>query len=364
MSLIAPVGVEALWYLRRTMALRLFILSVVLTAGLWTCPAQVQAASLYTGEVPVDQDESADRNALRALDQVLTRLTGIADRSLVEELGLDRSILRLLVSSEQRVRRSRVGPDGAPLADELRLRIDFDPAGVDALLARHDLPRLGRERPSILLWLAVEEETGIELQGGAYLEQEISEHARRLGLDVVRPLGDLIDLASIDVFDIRGGFLDSAEASARRYGTQVIAMLDLRSSDTGWAARWLWRLEGRDAGLQLEAEQASDLVSAGLNALLAALAERFAVVADDEHATQRRVIVRGIEGEIQYAEVLRHLRSLSSVSDVLVLAARGNELEFQLRLRASGLEDGLALGGVLEIEQRRADGSLELRLQR
>jgi len=343
---------------------RVFILSCLLFVLLSFAPVAADARSLYTGEVVIDAAETADRNALRALDEVLARLTGITDRSLVDELGLGPSVLRLLVSSEQRVRRSVLGPDDQPRADELRLRIDFDPAGVDDLLLRRDLPRLGRERPSILLWLAVEGETGVELQGSAYLEQAISEQARRLGLDVVRPLGDLIDLADIDVFDIRGGFLDSAEASARRYGTQVIAMFDLRQLDMDWAARWFWRLDERDGSLQLEVDDPSAAVAAGLESILAALVERFAVAADAEHASQRRVVIRGIEGEVQYAEVLRHLESLSAVSDVLLLGARGTELEFQLQLRSPGLEDGLAIGGVLGIEDRRPDGSLLLRLLR
>lgn len=346
------------------MALRLFILSALLLTGLWASPVQAQLAALYTGEVALDEALSADGNALRALDQVLTRLTGITDRSPVEELGLESSVLRLLVSSEQRVRRSRLGSDDQPLPDEVRLRIDFDPSGVDGLLARRGLPRLGTERPSILLWLAVQDQSGVELQGSAFLEQEISEHARRLGLDVVRPLGDLIDLADIDAADIRGGFLDSGEASARRYGAQMIAMLDLRAVDQNWAARWYWRLEGRDSGLQLELEDVSAVVAAGLERLLNTLAERFAVRAGAEHAGQRRIVVRGIEGEVQYAEVLRHLESLSAVEQALVIAARGTDVEFQLQLRSPGLEDGLAIGGVLGIEQRRADGSLELRLLR
>lgn len=346
------------------------LLIVVLTLG----SGRVWALSLYTGEAIIEPGDSGEDTALRALDEVLIRLTGQSGRSLVDELGLSGSILRQLVSSEQRVQRPRIGPDGLPQADQLRLRIDFDPVAIDELLARQDLPRLGRERPSILLWLAFEDETGVELDGGPYLEQTIAEQARRLGLDVVRPLGDLIDRADMDVFDIRGGFLGSAEPSARRYGAQLIAMLDVRQIDVdpafeadpgvNWRAQWFWRLEGRDDGLQLETGDLSAVVAVGLERMLAALAQRFAVIADAEHATQRRVVVQGIEGEAQYAEVLRHLQSLGAVADVLVLSARASEVEFQLRLRNPGLEDGLALGGVLGIEGRSPDGALLLRLSR
>ncbi|MGY6554014.1 MAG: DUF2066 domain-containing protein [Wenzhouxiangella sp.] len=323
-----------------------------------------QTAPLYTGEVPIDPALSADQNALQALEQVLTRLTGITAQSVVAELGLGPAVLRQLVSSEQRVRRALLGPEDQALPDEVRLRIDFDPAGVDALLANAGLPRLGHPRPSVLLWLAVEDASGVSLQGSAFLEQEINEQARRLGLDIIRPLGDLIDLADIDSADIRGGVLDAGESSMRRYGAQVIAMLDLRRLDADWSANWFWRLERQDSALQQESEALSGLVAVGLENILSALAERFAVRAGVEAGGQRRIVVRGIQGEVQYAEVLRHLNALSAVEHVLVTGARGNEVEFLLQLRSPGLEDGLRIGGILGIENQRADGSLELRLLR
>lgn len=346
------------------MALRLFLLSAFLWAGLSAATAQAQTTSLYTAEVPIDPALSADQIALQALDQVLTRLTGLSGQSVVNELGLGPAVLRQLVSSEQRVRRALLGRDDQALPDEVRRRIDFDPAGVDALLANAGLPRFGYPRPSVLLWLAVEDSSGVSLQGSAFLEQEISEHARRLGLDVIRPLGDLIDLADIDSSDIRGGFLGSGEASASRYGAQVIAMLDLRRLDENWLARWFWRLEMRDSGLQQESETLSSLVAVGLEHILSTLADRFAVRAGIETQGQRRIVVRGIQAEVQYAEVLRHLDSLSAVEHVLVTAARGTEVEFLLQLRSPGLEDALRIGGVLGVENQRADGSLELRLLR
>ena len=390
MSLIASAGVGRCGIFAPTMNTRVLFCFSLLCALLLFAAAPLRAASLYTGEAVIEPSERPERAALRALDEVLVRLTGLTEGGLVETLDLQPSILRQLVSSEQRIRRAWVGPDDWPQDDQLRLRIDFDPAAVDALLARHALPRLGRERPSILLWLAVEDERGVEWVGSAYVEQAISEQARRLGLDVVRPLGDLIDRFDLDVADIRGGFLDAAATSARRYGTQVIAMLDLRAiggpsswdaageplvtGDAGvgletpperiWQARWLWRLEGRDAGLVRTAADPAQAVAAGLESLLGALVERFGVVADTAHAAQGRVLVSGIETEIQYAEVLRHLQSLSAVADVLVLGARGSEFEFQLRLRSPGLEDGLGLGGVLAIDGRKPDGSLVLRLLR
>ena len=63
-----------------------------------------------------------------------------------------------------------------------------------------------------------------------------------------------MDLSEISLQDVRGGFLSSAEESARRYGTGVIAMLDLRlqepdAEEPWWTGRWRWRVGTQESGL-------------------------------------------------------------------------------------------------------------------
>ncbi len=320
--------------------------------------------TLYRGEAPLAAGEQGGpATVARALDEVLLRLTGQTEVSLVERFGLSQSVIRQLVLSEQRVRRQRPGPEGQASVEELRLQVDFDPRGVDALLADRNVPRLGRERPSILLWLASEDELGSGFDGGLALEAEISEQGRRLGLDIIRPLGDLQDLAEVELIDIRGGFLDSAELSRQRYGAGMVAMLDLRQSGEGWEGRWFWRLDGLDTGLRSRSESRRQVVADGLEGLLTALAQRFAVLPGLE-GDVRQVLVEGIEEEVQYVEVLRYLGSLSVVDDVRVVAARGYEVDFELDLAGPGFEDALAIGGVLDVVERGADGRLRVRLAR
>jgi hypothetical protein len=344
--------------------LRLLVQVLVVAVAL--CAAgSADARDLYTGESPLEDSLSVQADPLaRALDEVLVRLTGLTDQSLVERLELTRADLQLLVLSQQRVRSERLAPDGVSTVEQLRLRVDFDPAGVDALLARENLPRLGRTRPSILLWLAVENEQGLNLDGDAGLNEAIAMQARRLGLDVLRPLGDLQDLSEIQAIDIRGGFLGLAEPGAERYGAGMIAMLDLRQVGQEWTGRWFWRLEGRDAGLQTEADSPEAIVAAGLEALLRALVDRFGQIAGADAGGTVRLVVEGIEDEIQYVEALRYLGSLGQVDSLQVVAASGRNIDFELTLSSAGLEDALMIGGVLDIVERSRDGSLRVRLKR
>ncbi len=342
-----------------------FVVKVLVVLVVLVATGEAGARDLYTGEGPLEDAPPTELDPLaRALEQVLTRLSGVTDESLVERLGLSTAELDLMVLSQQRVRRERLAPDGASTVEEVRLQVDFDPGAVDALLAEQALPRLGRARPSILLWLALEDEQGVRLEADAVLEQTIARQARRLGLDVLRPLGDLQDLSEVEPIDIRGGFIEAAEPAAARYGAGMIAMLDLRQVGPEWRGRWFWRLEGLDAGLQARAELPEAVVAQGLEALLGALVDRFGRVAGADDGGVLRLVVEGIEDEIQYAEVLRHLTSLGQVEDVQVVAARGRSVDFELDLTSAGLEDALMIGGVLDVVERNRDGSLRVRLKR
>ncbi|NBB92538.1 MAG: DUF2066 domain-containing protein [Gammaproteobacteria bacterium] len=327
------------------------------------------AAELYTGEVPVEPDSRTSASEqLDALDQVLGRLTGRFDTSLVAELGLGAGDLGSLVLSQQLVRRDTVSEEGEP-EESLRLQVDFDEPSINDLLDANDLPRWGRERPAVLLWAVIEDEAGTRFVEAPRLEYLIRNQARRLGLDVVRPLGDVLDLTEISLQDVRGGFLGSAAASARRYGAGVIAMLDLRLEDAEadpplWTARWRWRVEGQDSGLDHSGEVPEALLRDGLERVAASLAARYAVVDVDGEPGRWRVSVHGIVDEVQYAEVLGYIANLSVVEDVRVMGANRRRIDFELISGGQDLETFLALGGLLELERRGADRQLHFRLAR
>ena len=340
------------------------ILAPVL-AGLAACMllGQALASDLYVGEAALEDDQAVTADTLlEALDQVLVRLTGMVDESPVDVLGLAPADVNALVQSQQRVRIERIDEDGEPVS-RLRLRAEFHPPSVDRLLQDHQLPRWGRERPAILLWVAEEDEDGVRLSDDRFLEQQVADQARNFGLDVIRPLGDAMDMAEVELADIRGGFLDAAEVGLQRYQAGMVAMLDLRKDEDYWSGRWFWRLEGRDSGLSVSADSRAALIEAGLANLLSTLAGRYGVIADELDRGTRRVVVDGIVDPVQYAEVLAYLGGLSLVENVQVVRARDRRIEFDLDISGGRLEEVIALSRLLVIEQQDFDGTLHLALR-
>lgn len=333
---------------------------------LWAAPS---AASLYSAEVAVDQrSETGAAVQLAALDRVLARLTGRFDAELVAELGLGASDLSDLVLSQQLVRRNIVTEDGQA-EEQLRLQVDFDEPSINQLLRDNALPRWGRERPAVLLWAVVEDTAGTRFLESPRLEYVVRDQARRAGLEVVRPLRDAMDLAEISLQDVRGGFLSSAEASAGRYGAEVIAMLDLRLIESDpenprWSGRWRWRVEGSETGLNQSAADAESLIRTGIERLASSLAARYAVADAGGEMSSWQVAVDGIVDEVQYAEVLGYLDNLSVVEGVRVVSAADRRVVFELRAGGEDIASYLALGGLLELQARGPDRRLEFRLAR
>jgi len=326
------------------------------------------ARDLYIGETVLPEGGRIDNQVLlRALDEVLVRLTGQVEQSPVESLGLGPADVDGLVQTRHTVRRDRMTEDGE-MVSELRARAEFDEPAINQLLRENRIPRWGRERPAILLWMAVDDEDGVSFADDPWLESVVAEEARRLGLDIVYPLGDALDMAEVTLADIRGGFIDSSVAAAQRYGTGVIAMFDLRADsgldDTIWSARWSWRVGGSDGGLQHTGLYRDMLVRRGMERLAATMASRYAIRDAEGEGRLRRVRVEGIIDDVQFAEVLSYLDNLGIVDDVRIVAARERSLEFELDLSGDGLEQFLEMGGLLVRDGPAVGNVLHYRLRR
>lgn len=324
------------------------------------------AADLYTGEVPAGDGAGHAGAEMAALDQVLSRLTGFYDESLVKRLGMGAGSVDRLVLTRQLLEREVVLPSGDS-EETLYLQLDFDAAAIRRLLSDNQLPRWGRERPLVLLWIAQEDDGAVGmLEDDPRLDYLVAEHARRVGLDIVRPLGDVFDLSEVTAEDVRGGFLASSENAAKRYGADVVAMLDLRQrqsdeDDGRWQGRLHWRVGGQELSLRRSDVQRERMIAEGFEKLASSLASRYAVIDTGGEALHWQVAVSGIVDEVQYAAVVNYLENLSVVHHLQVVSVRGREIVFDLEA-GEGLESYLELGGLLELEQREQNRKLFYRL--
>jgi hypothetical protein len=201
-------------------------------AALWPGPAEA-ARDLYRVRGVVADATAADAVAARAmaieqgerqgLEQLLQRLTRPADRSSlpkVATLPLGRYVRSFEISNEQ----------VAPTRYAATLNVTYNPAQVQSLLAGAGVAAVTRPSPTILLLPAVRRGGRLDLWSddnpwrAAWAQPPLEDSA----LDLVLPLGDLEDVASLRAEDVEADDAAAVAPIAQRYGARevVVAILD------------------------------------------------------------------------------------------------------------------------------------------
>ena len=329
--------------------IKAFFSILIVSFALLAASAAADSA-LYTGELPV-QTESGDRVPTAAvLNQVLVRLTGQTGVDLVARMQLGRDSIERMVLTRQFRQIAVPQPDGQSVEQRLQ-QIEFDAAAVNRLIDQAGLPRWGRERPNLLLWIVVDRNGSADyLADDAYIDHVVERAAFRYGLNLLRPILDAGDRIEVSPSDVRGGFTDVALPAMRRYGASGIVMLDLRSNRNFMTGRWAWRLDELERAFERSGADPAEVIDLGLSRIAAALGNRYAVRAG-QTGTQR-VVVSGISNSLHYAETLEYLNSLTGIESLRVLNGDRNGIEFELITNTGELQSRIALSDLLEFERR------------
>ncbi|NKB38869.1 MAG: DUF2066 domain-containing protein [Gammaproteobacteria bacterium] len=324
-------------------------------------PLSVQAIKvpgLYEVEVPViDQSESARLEGLRtAFRLVLIKLTGdsqaAARTSLKPLMSQAQSYLQQYRYREQS-KSGEVELEGSLSEKETRLWLKFDEDNLNFALRNLGVPVWGKERPSTLLWLAVDTEAGREIAG--YEESPeyflpIEKRASQRGIALIYPLLDLNDSSSLRASDIWGGFRQPVFDASSRYHTDAILTVSVDSPVPGiWEARWTAYIDNKMANWTSESDILDATLEEGIDRLADILAEQFATTPVDGQINRFKLTVADVFNVDQYAKVLAYLSSLNSVADVEVQLVENGLVEFELEAHGGKLavSQAIELGRVL-----------------
>jgi len=303
---------------------------------------------LYTGEAVVETKQPSERKAAlpRALQQVLTKLTGLSDfddyPQVRPALG---SAASIVVSFHYRSVETSL-EDGSE-SSELRLVASFPESEVDQLLKRLQLPLWPQERPTTEVWVIVDDGTGRKImpEEYEYVREPMNEVATTRGLPLAWPVPDEEGMYLVDVQLLWGGYTDELTggngavliAAARREGANWSVRLNLDYGGQNWA----WRHSDVDLQRVLgdSMQEAVDLVVAANT-----------IVASDQGQWLQELTVSGVGGARDYRECLDYLQKLSVVERVSVKSASRGLVEFSLELNAAPmyLKEALASGRMLE----------------
>ncbi|MEK7322436.1 MAG: DUF2066 domain-containing protein [Pseudomonadota bacterium] len=339
---------------------------VCIFIGLLALPSRaawpVEMTDLYAAEVPVaDQSAAARAAASRAaLAEVLVKVTGSAAAPAQPQFKA------LLQQSAQAMQRYsyRTAESGQAL------QVSFDRQTINQRIYDAGLPVWDRNRPQILLWLALEDGGGRTLVGGENqpeLQTVVKDRAQRRGLPVILPKLDGEEQNAVNIAGVWGQFSEPLMQIAARYPADAVLLGRVYAiGPERWRGQWTLRHAGSTASWEAGEGSIADVVAAGLNQVAENLAQRYALVLKPGVNSVATLMVDNVANIQDYARLSRYLDSLDPVRGVTVERVEGASVVYRVQVRGElqGLTQALVLGRVLTpvAAGAAADDALQYRL--
>jgi hypothetical protein len=313
------------------------------TSPVWA----VEVTSLYSAQVPLDQEEDDPRARAyeMALNDVLLRVSG-------SELATDLEMVELLFPDPSSyVVQFRPGEDDT-------LWVSFDGEAIENTLRQAGQTVWGSDRPLTVIWLAVDWGQGEREIIGAddpirsrdesrsidrnrLLRQRVLDTAERRGLPVAFPLLDTIDLQNLSFSDIWGGFDEALIAATERYEADAILVGRIRPTSSQ-RNRWSFYFGGEERSWTGEPELVLGVVADMLAAEFAISGNAVLEFVD--------VAISGIESVEAFGAVQNLLSGTTVIEQFSIVEVEGDRILF--RVEAVGgperLRRALRFGGLIE----------------
>lgn len=329
------------------------ILIVLLFNIMLSCPAMVQAvivSGLYEAEIPVSAKSThgSKKNIAAVFRIVLIKLTG--DSHVSSRTGIP----ELLLHADQYVQQFEYRRKKENKTQALYFWVRFNKASLDKVLREAAIPKWGSERPSILIWLAVEDAMGRHLSGvndGSIYADKMEIHAKNRGIVLIHPLFDLEGINQLQIGAIWDGLQKSVLAASHQYRADVVLTGKLKSVlPELWEAHWEAYIDENTLTWVTQGKLIDTVLYKGVNALVDILAERYGQAGTHTQSVETEILVHDISDYRQYSKVLNYLESLNSVTKVDVREVGKNSVLYMLTTQANikVISKTINLGEMLE----------------
>ena len=340
---------------------------VVLLLILTTPPStSLQVSGLYEHRVMVANESDAERNrAFReALEAVLLKVTG--DRRWLRAPVIQQAISNaqsyveaISYSSEA----TEVSADAIDLEQgeeifsdpqendvagldnsqtrEIRetryIDVNFTQSLLDDLLASADIPVWDSNRPSVLVWMALQNNEGERRMLTADSNPEIitfmQKFAAERGLPIIFPVLDFEDRRALTEDAVWALDEDIIRRASERYGADSVLSGRLHFTISGeLVGLWQFIFQGQVEVFDGFDEELESYLVEPLDRITNQLASHFALVPETTNQQIVRIQVEGIRDLSEYSALLNYVSGLGLVESVTTTAFEGQLLELQLGL--------------------------------
>jgi hypothetical protein len=328
-----------------------FLLLLTLPLISWEHSLALQVSGLYSQQIPVTNDGEAERNrAFReAFAAVVVKVSG--DPRWLENLAIERAIAQAqnYVEATSYISESIQLPledNTLPLdsdeeqfytAEQRIISVNFAAALINELLADAGIPVWDDNRPSVLVWMVLQNSAGdrefLTVGSNPEIVKVMQDFAAARGLPIIFPVLDFEDRRSLSE-NIAWNLDEAAISSAsERYGADSILAGRLHFTASGeLVGLWQFRFqEETDVFDGFDSELKSYLYDP-LNRITTQLAGYFAILPESIDGDTVRLRIDGIKNLNDYSSLLNYVENLGLVATVTTAEVDGERIELQLSL--------------------------------
>lgn len=328
-----------------------FLTSLCLLMVLVQPCSALQVTELYNHQVAVGDESDAERRRAfgEALAAVVVKVTG--ERTWLQHPAIEQarnnaqsyveafsyaSEIRVLVPASVADEPSTAA--GAVTSVEQRvIKVSFAARLIDQLLADANIPVWDSNRPSVLVWMALQTEAGERSLLTADSDPQIIEHMQRFaaerGLPIIFPLLDFEDRRNLTADSVWTLDQVAIVNASQRYGADSVLVGRVYFAASGEVVG-LWQFIFQDEAEVFDAFD-TDLQSylyTSLDRITTKLARYFAIVPGASKQQLVRLRVDGIRNLTAYASLMSYVSNLGLVESVAVAQMDGDRLELELGL--------------------------------
>ena len=319
----------------------------------------LQVTGLYSQQVQISNESNAEKTRAfhEALAAVIVKVTGDRDalqhpavvraldnaQDYVEAMRYD-SVSVAVDANATAATGAEPGPGAAnfstSLPDTIEQRyidVDFSAKLIDELLAGANIPVWDSNRPSVLIWMVLQNEDGerslLTPEGNPEIIQILQDFALVRGLPIIFPVLDFEDRQNLSA-DILWALDEEVigKASAR-YGADSVLSGRLHvTASNELVGLWQFIFQQQAETFDVFDTDLQSYLHVPLDRITIELARFFAIVPEFSNRQIVRLRVEGIKNLTAYSALLGYVGNLGLVERVTMTGLDGERLELDLGL--------------------------------
>ena len=317
----------------------------------WQSSVALQVRGLYSQQIPVTNDGEAERDRAfsEALAAVVVKVSG--DPRWLESPAIERAIAQaqnyveattyiselIQLPLEDNTASADTDEEQFYTAEQRIISVNFAAALIDELLADAGIPVWDGNRPSVLVWMVLQNSAGdrefLTVGSNPEIVKVMQDFAAARGLPIIFPVLDFEDRRTLSeniVWNLDEAAISSA---SERYGADSILAGRLHFTASGELVG-LWQFQFQDEADVFDGfdSELKSYLYDPLNRITTQLAGYFAIIPESIDGETIRLRVDGIKNLNAYSALLNYVENLGLVSTVTTAEVDGERIELQLSL--------------------------------